>query len=195
MPQQAILAHNKTVLFFTQGSVNAAIEGIANRVPMVGMPVYADQADCMTRVVGKGLGLSLAKTASAEEIHEAIVTVRDDPGFRRRVNRLADLMALEKSTPLENAVWLAEYVAETGGAEHLKLATRKLNTLQVRLILSMMLNIKHAICSPFQRLGIDLMAFIAVAAYILCKAIIFTSRVTSKATSYLVGTSKKLKVA
>ena len=47
----------------------------------------------------------------------------------------------------------------------------------------------------FQRLGIDLMAFIAVAAYILCKAIIFTSRVTSKATSYLVGTSKKLKVA
>ena len=131
VPQQAILAHNKTVLFFTQGSVNAAIEGIANRVPMVGMPVYADQADCMTRVVGKGLGPSLAKTASAEEIHEAIVTVRDDPGFRRRVNRLADLMALEKSTPLENAVWLAEYVAETGGAEHLKLATRKLNTLQV----------------------------------------------------------------
>ena len=48
----------------------------------------------------------------------------------------------------------------------------------------------------FQRLGIDLMAFIAVAAYILCKAIIFlTSRVTSKATSYLVGTSKKLKAA
>ena len=132
VPQQAILAHNKTVLFFTQGSVNAAIEGIANRVPMVGMPVYADQADCMTRVVGKGLGLSLAKTASAEEIHEAIVTVRDDPGFRRRVNRLADLMALEKSTPLENAVWLAEYVAATGGAEHLKLATRKLNTLQVQ---------------------------------------------------------------
>ena len=131
MPQQTILSHNKTVLFFTQGSVNAAIEGIANRVPMVGMPVYADQADCMTRVVDKGLGLSLQKTATAKEIYEAIVTVRDDPRFRKRVNRLADLMALEKNTPLENAVWLAEYVVETGGAEHLKLSTRKLNTLQV----------------------------------------------------------------
>lgn len=132
MPQQAILSHNKTVLFFTQGSVNAAIEGIANRVPMVGMPVYADQADCMTRVVGRGLGLSLQKTATAEEIYEAIVTVRDDPRFRKSVNRLADLMALEKNTPLENAIWLAEYVPATGGAEHLKLSTRKLTTIQVR---------------------------------------------------------------
>ena len=132
MPQQAILSHNKTILFFTQGSVNAAIEGIANRVPMVGMPVYADQGDCMTRVVGKGLGVSLQKTATAEEIYDAIVTVRDEPRFRRNVNQLADLMALERNTPLENAVWLAEYVAETKGAEHLKLATRKMTLIQVR---------------------------------------------------------------
>ena len=131
VPQQAILAHNKTLLFFTQGSVNAAMEGIANRVPMVGMPVYADQGDCMTRVVGKGLGVSLQKTSTAEEIYDAIVSVRDDPQFRNNVNHLADLMALERNTPLENAVWLAEYVANTKGAEHLKVSTRKLTTIQV----------------------------------------------------------------
>ena len=107
------------------------MEGIANRVPMVGMPVYADQGDCMTRVVGKGLGVSLQKTSTAEEIYNAIVSVRDDPQFRNNVNHLADLMALERNTPLENAVWLAEYVANTKGAEHLKVSTRKLTTIQV----------------------------------------------------------------
>ena len=109
---------------------------------MVGMPVYADQGDCMTRVVGKGLGVSLQKTSTAEEIYDAIVSVRDDPKFRNNVNRLADLMALERNTPLENAVWLAEYVANTKGAEHLKLSTRKMTIIQVLEKITHLQNIK-----------------------------------------------------
>ena len=51
------------------------------------------------------------------------------------------------------------------------------------------------IAFSFQSFGIDLMAFIAVMAYILYKVIIYSSRVASKATSYFLGTSKKLKMA
>jgi hypothetical protein len=72
------------------------------------------------------------------------------------VNRLADLLEMERHTPLENSVWLMEYVAKTGGAEHLKLSTRHMNVLQY--------------------LAIDLIAFIAVAAFVLYKAAAFLGK-------------------
>ena len=43
VPQQDILAHPKTLLFVTHGSINAAMESIFHRVPMVTMPIFTDQ--------------------------------------------------------------------------------------------------------------------------------------------------------
>ncbi len=43
---------------------------------------------------------------------------------------MADLLALERHQPLENAVWLMEYVAKTKGAEHFKTGARHLNIFQ-----------------------------------------------------------------
>ena len=43
MPQQEILAHPKTRLFITHGSINAAMESIFHRVPMVTIPIFTDQ--------------------------------------------------------------------------------------------------------------------------------------------------------
>ena len=43
---------------------------------------------------------------------------------------MADLLALERNHPMDNAVNLLEYVADTRGAEHLKPASRHLYTVQ-----------------------------------------------------------------
>ena len=43
VPQQEILAHPKTRLFITHGSINAAMESIFHRVPMVTIPIFTDQ--------------------------------------------------------------------------------------------------------------------------------------------------------
>jgi glucuronosyltransferase len=43
LPQQSILAHPKTKLFFTHVGNNGLLEGIHNRVPMVGLPIYMNQ--------------------------------------------------------------------------------------------------------------------------------------------------------
>ena len=43
VPQQDILAHPKTRLFVTHGSINAAMESIFHGVPMVTMPIFTDQ--------------------------------------------------------------------------------------------------------------------------------------------------------
>ena len=51
-------------------------------------------------------------------------------GYKEAVGQLADLLAMERHSPLDNAVWLLEYVSRTKGAEHLKMASRNLNLLQ-----------------------------------------------------------------
>ena len=72
--------------------------------------------------------------------------------YQRNVNNLADLMDLARHSPLEDAVWLVEYVSRTRGAEHLKISSRRLNLMQYLLL--------------------DVALFVAVSillAYFLCK--------------------------
>ena len=42
---------------------------------MVGMPVFIDQTDVLTRIQEKGIGLGVDKASSADNIHRAIVKV------------------------------------------------------------------------------------------------------------------------
>ncbi len=50
--------------------------------------------------------------------------------IRENVARLSLIMRDRDRHPMEEAVWLLEHVGRTGGAEHLKLGSRKLNLLQ-----------------------------------------------------------------
>jgi hypothetical protein len=45
LPQQSILAHPKTKLFFTHVGNNGLLEAIHYRVPMVGLPIYMNQGN------------------------------------------------------------------------------------------------------------------------------------------------------
>ena len=65
------------------------------------------------------------------------------------INKLADLLALERHNPMDNAIWLLEYVAATKGAEPLKPASRHLSTAQY--------------------LSLDVIAFLAIVAYFAAK--------------------------
>ena len=60
-----------------------------------------------------------------------MLNFRDNPKYKANVNHLADLYLASRHSPLEDAAWLMEFVASTGGAEHLKLASRHLSLLQL----------------------------------------------------------------
>ena len=49
--EQAVLAHNNTRLFITHCGMHGVLESIHYAVPLVGMPVFIDQArrQCQTR--------------------------------------------------------------------------------------------------------------------------------------------------
>ena len=130
VPQQAVLAHPATRIFITHCGIHGVLEAIHYGIPMVGIPVFVDQGDVLTRIVGLGIGVGLDKSSTEEEIVTAVVEVRDNPEYKRKVDQLGSLMRLRRHSPLEESVWLLEYVALTGGANHLKLASRHLNLAQ-----------------------------------------------------------------
>ena len=50
-PQNSILAHNKTVLYFGHGGLNGLNEAIKYRKPMLSMPIWSDGWDTTNRSV------------------------------------------------------------------------------------------------------------------------------------------------
>jgi len=129
VPQQAILAHPATKVFITHCGMHGVLEAIYHQVPMVGMPVFIDQKDVLKRMEEKGVGLGVPKGAPADEIHAAIVEVRDNPWYKQNIASLSRLMKDRRTRPMDDAVWLVEYVARTRGAEHLKVNSRHLGLL------------------------------------------------------------------
>jgi len=127
VPQQAILAHPKTRVFITHCGMHGVLEAIHHQVPMVGMPVFIDQGDVLTRMEEKGIGFGVDKTASADAIYDAIVKVRDDPSYLMNVVKLSMLLKDRRGSPMDDAVWLIEFLARNKGAEHLKISSRNLN--------------------------------------------------------------------
>ena len=52
------------------------------------------------------------------------------PRYKKAVTELSALLKLRREHPMETAVGLLEFLAATGGAKHLRLASRKLSYVQ-----------------------------------------------------------------
>ena len=125
-----MLAHPNTRLFFTHCGMHGVMEAVYHAVPMVGLPVFIDQGDVLVRMKEAGVATGLDKFATADEIHSAVVEVLETPGYGENVRRLSGMMRSRRGRPMEDAVWLLEMVAGTGGADHLKVGSRRLHLFQ-----------------------------------------------------------------
>lgn len=132
IPQQDVLAHNRTRLFVNHCGLQGVTEAVFHGVPLVGMPIFFDQGDYLVKLVEHGVAIPLDRTATAEVIYETLSNVLDNPGWKRNATRLSRLMrnSPDKLTPLERALNLVEYVISEKGAPHLKMKSRHLNVFQ-----------------------------------------------------------------
>ncbi|CAK1547646.1 unnamed protein product [Leptosia nina] len=119
-PQSDILRHPNVKLFITQGGLQSTDETITAGVPVLGMPVIADQWYNVEKYVRHKIGLQLDLfTLKADEFKEAIETIIGDPSYKKNILRLRSLMRTGPITPLENGVWWIEHLIEHGG-DHLQ---------------------------------------------------------------------------
>lgn len=53
--------------------MHGVLEALHHGVPMVGMPVFADQLDVLVRLEERGVARGIDKRASSEEIYQTLV--------------------------------------------------------------------------------------------------------------------------
>ena len=80
LPQQDLLGHRKIKLFITHGGLFSNQEAVHHGVPLIGLPVYADQFSNVKRAEQDGYAIFLNwETLTEEILYDAIQRVLLDP--------------------------------------------------------------------------------------------------------------------
>ncbi|XP_061585576.1 UDP-glucuronosyltransferase 2A2-like [Cololabis saira] len=131
IPQNDLLGHPKTRAFITHGGTNGIYEAIYHGVPMVGIPMFADQPDNMVHVKAKGAAVAMELNfMTVESLRDAIITVVNDKSYKENALRLSRIHHDRPLSPLDEAVFWIEFTMRNKGAKHLRVQAHELTWYQ-----------------------------------------------------------------
>ncbi|GBP42170.1 UDP-glucuronosyltransferase 2B15 [Eumeta japonica] len=126
-PQQSILAHPNCVLFITHGGLLSITETVHFGVPIIGIPVFADQFVNVDVAVSRGFARRVDLSHDiAKYLKEAIHEVLGNSSYRERVKYLSLVYHDRPVPPAKELVHWVEHAVKTRGAPHLR--SRALST-------------------------------------------------------------------
>ncbi|TSL28233.1 UDP-glucuronosyltransferase 2A1 [Bagarius yarrelli] len=131
IPQNDLLGHSKTKAFITHGGTNGIYEAIYHGVPMVGLPLFADQPDNINHMQTKGAAVMLdINKMESDDLKQALVDVINNPSYKENIMRLSRIHHDQPMKPLDQAVYWIEYVMRHKGAKHLRVEAHNLTWYQ-----------------------------------------------------------------
>ncbi|XP_021574000.1 UDP-glucuronosyltransferase 2A1 isoform X4 [Carlito syrichta] len=131
IPQNDLLGHPKTKAFITHGGTNGIYEAIYHGVPMVGVPMFADQPDNIVHMKAKGAAVDVnMNTMTSADLLSALRTVIYEPSYKENAIRLSRIHHDQPVKPLDRAVFWIEFVMRHKGAKHLRVAAHDLTWFQ-----------------------------------------------------------------
>ncbi|KAM9742740.1 UDP-glucuronosyltransferase 2B31-like isoform 2-T2 [Dama dama] len=131
IPQNDLLGHPKTKAFITHGGTNGIYEAIYHGIPMVGLPLFADQPDNIAHMKAKGAAVKLdLETMSTRDLFNALNEVINNPSYKQNVMWLSTIQRDQPMKPLDRAVFWIEFVMRHKGAQHLRPAIHDLTWYQ-----------------------------------------------------------------
>ncbi|KAM8751782.1 UDP-glucuronosyltransferase 2C1-like [Acanthopagrus schlegelii] len=128
LPQNDLLGHPKTRVFVAHGGTNGVQEAIYHGVPVVGLPLFFDQPDNLSRIRAKG-GAVIVDIAVLDRHNfaEALMAALHNSSYRENMQRLSRLHRDQPMKPLDQAVFWIEYVMRHKGARHLQTQSHKMS--------------------------------------------------------------------
>ncbi|XP_055967184.1 UDP-glucuronosyltransferase 2B31-like [Sorex fumeus] len=166
IPQNDLLGHPKTKAFITHGGTNGIYEAIYHGVPMVGIPLFADQPDNIAHMQAKGAAVRVNfETVSSSDLLNALKTVINNPSYKDNAMKLRAIQRDQPVKPLDRAVFWIEFIMRHKGAKHLRPASHRLSLLQYHSL--------DVICF--------LLACVAAALWLITKCCLCCCRLSSKA--------------
>ncbi|KAJ8709299.1 hypothetical protein PYW07_009125 [Mythimna separata] len=120
-PQTSILAHPNLRLFITHGGQLSTSEAIHYGVPVVGLPVMADQVLNMKSTAAKGFGIHVTISEDMyEDLDTAVRKVLDDKTYAKKAKELSALFHDREMPPGKAVPYWVEYIVRNRGAPHLR---------------------------------------------------------------------------
>ncbi|CAB0003852.1 unnamed protein product [Nesidiocoris tenuis] len=115
VPQLGILAHKNTKLFITHGGLQGTMETVHYGVPIVGIPIFADQPKNVKFMVMKGCGVQIDKrNITSAALEWAINEVISNPKYKEAIMKRSAMIRDSLVRPVDEAVYWIEYVLKHG---------------------------------------------------------------------------------
>ncbi|MGH0172377.1 UNVERIFIED_CONTAM: hypothetical protein FKN15_063225 [Acipenser sinensis] len=135
MPQNDLLGHSNIKAFLSHGGLNSIYEAMYHGVPVVGIPLFGDHYDTMTRVQAKGMGILLEwKKMTEEELYQSMVKVIQDSRYRQDAQLLSQIHKDQPGHPVSRTVYWINYILRHNGAKHLHSAVHSIPSYQYFLL-------------------------------------------------------------
>uniref|UniRef100_A0A7E4VZR9 glucuronosyltransferase n=1 Tax=Panagrellus redivivus TaxID=6233 RepID=A0A7E4VZR9_PANRE len=97
VPQKQLLTHPRLLAFVTHGGMNSALEGGISGVPLLGIPLFADQTRNLRMLEYRDTAVIIDKEAvTAESLIAAMHKLTDTDDYKKRAQELS---ILAKSNP------------------------------------------------------------------------------------------------
>ncbi|XP_013166097.1 PREDICTED: UDP-glucuronosyltransferase 2B1-like [Papilio xuthus] len=120
-PQQSILAHPNCVLFITHGGLLSTTEALHHRVPIIGIPMFADQFININRAAAKGIGKRVdLNYDTPKNLKLAIEEILGNSSYGDRINELNYIYHDRTTSPGAEITRWVQHVIKTKGAPHLR---------------------------------------------------------------------------
>lgn len=174
LPQDDILAHPNLKLFITHAGKGGMVEATYHSVPMVAMPIFAEQPTNAAKIVSSGYGTQVdILNLKENEFRHAILEVFHNPIYRDKVREFSELYRNRPLTARENVNYWVEYVIRHHGAAHMQSPLVHLNFVQSN--------------------SLDILLAILIILYLLWKLLKFTCKFLYKLTCLDKGKQKAMR--
>lgn len=121
VPQLDVLCHPNVRLFITHGGLMSIQEARYCGVPILGIPIFADQNLNVAIFESQGAGVKLDYTSiSTESVLKLINNILNNNSYTNNAQRLSKLFNDRPISALDTAVYWVEYVVRHRGAKHLR---------------------------------------------------------------------------
>ncbi|KYM99800.1 PREDICTED: UDP-glucuronosyltransferase 2B31-like [Cyphomyrmex costatus] len=115
MPQIKVLKHPNIKAFITHGGLMGTQESIACGVPMIGIPLFADQFTNIDRYVARNIALRLdIDTITEESFDAALNAILRDPLYRETARKLSQRFLDRPLNAIDTANYWIEYIIRYG---------------------------------------------------------------------------------
>ncbi|CAB3221864.1 unnamed protein product [Arctia plantaginis] len=121
LPQKEILSHPNIKVFISHGGLIGTQEAIFNGVPIIGIPIYADQYNNLLQAQYLGFGKILEyHDINEESLGKFLNEVLADESYREKAKAMSVRFKDRPMSALDTAMYWIEYVIRNNGAHYLK---------------------------------------------------------------------------